>query len=342
MTLRSPFHVPWWYGFNLTLILPVSTFLFLATGPHGIDSALAWTLPVWLLIAADRFSPAERRRIPASAPRWFFDGLLYTLVALQIINVIALGTMVSQLHWSWTATPEMATSLVNLLAIRILGGTNACCAVMPPAHELIHRRSRWQRRLGRLLLVTNFYDHFYAAHKLGHHAQLGLQEDPSTARPAETYGVFLRRSLLSQWRIAWRYQPRRVMLGLAVEVALLLSFWVMFGTLAACMLLYQAWVAIRLLEAVNYFQHFGLTVESGRPLATAWRSESAVSLFIFLGLTRHADHHRRPSKTYPELVDVADCPTLPYGYLITAIWVKNASDRYRRWALSGAAGESGP
>jgi alkane 1-monooxygenase len=320
----------WWLGFSLCLFLPGCTLAFLATGPHSAAAAGLWTLPVWLLIAADRWGPAERRQVPFAAPTWFFDGLLYALVGLQALNLPAMGWMVSRLEWS--AAPDWAAGLVNLLAVRILMGSNSCCAAIAPAHELIHRRNRWQRWLGRMLLITVGYDHFYLAHRCGHHAQLGHREDPSTAREDESYEAFFRRSLAAQWRIAWRAGRRSLAAGLAAEAALWAGFAWAFGPLAAFMLGYQAVVAVRLLEAVNYFQHFGLTRDSSRAGATAWACDSAVSLFLFLGLTRHADHHRRPGVPYPWLRSLSGELAMPCGYLWMAIWVKNRSAGYRRWA----------
>jgi len=327
--------LPWWSGFSLALVLPVTVLIFLLSGPHGIASALLWTLPVCLLIAADHWAPSELRPVPRTAPRWFFDGILYGLAALQLINLIVLGMMVSRLHW--TGTLDAVTALTNLLAMRILVGTNVCCAVIAPAHELMHRRSHWQRWLGRLLLMTVCYDHFFVAHRLGHHARLGSQEDPSTAETHESYEEFFRRSLRRQWQIAWQRQPRSLARGLILECALMAFYLMAFGGLAAFMLGYVNLVAVRLLEAVNYFQHFGLTLVRGQSRVTAWRCDSAVSLFLFLGLTRHADHHRHPAKTYPELVDSPNGPHLPLGYLGMAIWVKNDSKGYRKWALRGLA-----
>lgn len=326
----------WWWGFGLSLLLPVATLTFLLTGPHPAETALLWTLPVWLLIAADRFGPAETRPVPSEAPRWFFDGLLYVLAALHVANVLALGAMVSGLAFGTAG--EIGAGLANLLAVRVLVGPDFCCAAIAPAHELLHRRRRWQRGLGRLLLVTVGYDHFFVAHRLGHHARLGSREDPSTARADEDYEAFFRRSALLQWRLAWRHEPCSVRRGLVGELALLTGFGLLFGPLALCMLVYQALVAVRLLEAVNYFQHFGLTLDSGRAGATAWNSDSAVSLFLFLGLTRHADHHRRPAAPYPDLRALTEGPRLPYGYLGMALWVKNRSASFRRWAAGRLSG----
>jgi alkane 1-monooxygenase len=106
-----------------------------------------------------------------------------------------------------------------------------------------------------------------------------------------------------------------------------------FGGLALFAWIYVSWVAIRLLESVNYFQHFGLTSESEQSGETAWHCNSAVSLFMFLGLTRHADHHRRPGVAFTELNEVAGGLNLPFGYLVMAIWVKNSCGSFRRWAI---------
>ena len=330
----------WWWGFGIALILPVSTLAFLLSGPHEPVVALWWTSPVWLLIGADLLSPAEHRRIPANAPKAFFEGLLHTLAILQALNIVAMGLMVSSLQWEWSLTPEMVTTLSNLAALRILGGTNACCGVIAPAHELIHRRSPRLRMAGRMMLTSVFADHFRLAHRPGHHACLGQASDPSTATRDETYGQFLRRTLPAQWLVAWRHSPRSVSVSLGSQALLLLGFWYLFGHLAAFMLLYQGWVAIRLLEAVNYFQHFGLTTADGWPRGSAWRCDSAVSLFLFLGLPRHSDHHQRPATVFQELVDQHHLPELPFGYLVTAIWVKNASQHFRNWALN--QGLTGP
>ena len=325
----------WWWGFGLSLGLPLAVLAFLGSGPHPAWAALLWTTPVWILIAADRWGMRdELRQVPPGAPRGFFDGLLWVLAGLQVLNVLAMGLMVSRL--AWTSGSEIAASLVNLLALRILAGTNSCCAAIAPAHELIHRRRRGERLLGRLLLVTVGYDHFFIAHRHGHHARLGTSEDPSTARLDESYESFFRNSLVRQWQVAWQRKPKAVIQGVAAELALLGGLGWAFGALAALVWLYQALVAIRILEAVNYVQHFGLVGESGRP-AVAWRCDSALSLFLFLGLTRHSDHHRRPGVPYPRLSVLENGPRLPYGYLRMVLWVKNGNRSYRRWAAGRLA-----
>jgi alkane 1-monooxygenase len=326
----SDFLPPWWWGFGLSLFMPGCLFTFLATGPHQAVQALAWTLPFAALFVADCFGPRERRSVPAAAPRLFFDGLLYALVLLQLLNVLALGLLASRLRWGDPIA--LADSLANLLAIRIMVGANFCCAAICPAHELVHRRRPWQRLLGRFLLATLFYDHFAIVHKRAHHAMLGSALDPSTAVAGESYESFFRRVVIEQWRIAWEKDRWNALAGAAVEAVWLAVYVWLFGLLAAAVFLHCAYTAVRILEAVNYFQHYGLTQASGRSHLAAWRNDSAVSLFLFLGLTRHADHHRRPGVSYPDLLASDQGPVMPYGYWGMAVMVLRRNEKYRAWA----------
>jgi alkane 1-monooxygenase len=310
------------------LFLPILNLAFLLKGPTDVVWIGLWTLPLAILILVDEFGPREVRRVPERIPPALFDALLYFLVLLQIANILALGFFVR--HLSEGFHGDYLYLVVNLLVVRILGGTNACCSVIAPAHELIHRKNRWQRWIGRALLMSVFHDPFYVTHRLGHHVHLGGEGDPSMVQDHEDYESFFRRTLLDQWRLAWSMKPRTTLLGLACSALYAGLFATLFGGLALFMLVYQSVVAIRLLEAVNYFQHLGLSQRSGLSELTAWRCDRAVSLYLFVGLSRHADHHRHPQKSYAQLEEEGSGPLLPGGYLFTAIWVKNASRSYRR------------
>ena len=323
---------PWWAGYALALFFPLSILGYLATGPHDPWETVAWTIPMWLLVAADYYGPAESRLVPTTAPRWFFDGLLYLLALLQWLNVLALGLMVSRLRFD--TGPEAFAAVVDLLAIRLMVGANFTCAGLCPAHELIHRRNRWQRGLGRLMLTSLCYDHFAVAHKRIHHARRGTSADPSTAGDGEGFEPFFRRAVAEQWRLAWRVDRRAVLAGALAETGFVLAYGWAFGVLATLVYLFMVFSAVRTLESVNYFQHYGLTDASGRAGLTAWRCDSAVSLFLFVGLTRHADHHRHPGRTYDQLRPAADGPVMPHGYLGMAVWTQRRNDSYRAWVAA--------
>ena len=322
---------PWYWGFAIALVLPFLLLSFLVTGPHSVGESLGWMFPVLALILLDCLPWREDRRINSPKADIIGNGLLVLIALAAPLNVIALGYFVDALAEQWASRDIWETG-TDLVALRVLGGTTFCCSVIAPAHEMMHRRPRWVRRGARVLLMLVFSDLFYLSHGSGHHRHLGTHKDPSTARSGELYSKFLRRSLITQWQLAREHYPKAFRRGLVIQGLLLLSFGMVFGVLAALAWLYLSAVAVRLLEAVNYFQHYGLTEEGGQAVHTAWHCDRALSFFLFLGLTRHADHHRRPNVSFTDLEPEPSGPHLPAGYLGTAIWVKNHSRSYGRMA----------
>jgi alkane 1-monooxygenase len=325
----------------LCFILPVSTLCFLLTGPHGWQAALGWTLPVWLCVAADYISPADRSAPRAGRLDWLLDARLYALFGLQWANIVLLLDLAGHLRWGTVA--EFAASAANVLAARVLVGSTSCCCGIAVAHELLHRSPRHLRWMGRMLLWTVCYDHFAVAHGRGHHRLAATPADPATARFGERFGEFFRRSLRGQWLTAWRLEDRRlrqcsgstrwlrhrVLQGVAVQLAGLALVWACFGPLALLLFLYQAWVAVRLLEAVNYVQHWGLVRTGARcGGADAWSCDSWFTLHSFIGLSRHADHHACAGKPCHRLAYREESPRLPGGYFVMALFVRLRNDRF--------------
>ncbi len=325
----------------LCFVLPVSTLVFLITGPHAWDAALSWTLPIWLCIAADYFSPADRDTPRTDGLEWLLDARLYVLFGLQLGNIALLLDVASRLRWDSPA--EFATGAANIAAMRVLVGATSCCSAIAVAHELIHRRPKFQRQMGRILLWTVCYDHFAVEHARGHHRLAAIPADPVTAGYGESFRVFLRRSLRGQWGNAWRFENRRlrglpglerlahhrVLHGILIELVLLGLIFVYFGWVALLMFLYQAWVAVRMLEAVNYIQHWGLVrLRADFGPADAWSTDSWFTLHAFIGLSRHADHHAHAGKPCYRLRYREEGPRLPHGYFVMVLMVRLCNGRY--------------
>lgn len=335
------------FGHLLAFILPVSTFLYLRTGPHEIAGALAWTLPFWLLLAADGLIHDLKPRQDANPQTGFYDGVLYALVLLQVSNVILMLDTVSQLRWQ---TPhDYLSGLVNLIVIRFLVGTSSGTSGIVVAHELIHRSQFHMQLLGRLLLYTVCYEHFVITHKRGHHLSMGLPDDIATARLGESFKDYWKRVYPGHLRYAWRSEQDRlgisyndfafakiiknqVLQGLLVEFLLLVSITVLFGWLAALMFLVQALAAVRILEAVNYFQHWGL--DDPRYAHTfGWVNNSPVSRYALIGLSHHIGHHEDEQKHFQEIAYSDQGPVMPYGYFVMNLWVKLNNASYRKMAM---------
>jgi alkane 1-monooxygenase len=213
------------------------------------------------------------------------------------------------------------------------------------AHELGHKRAALDRFLARVLLVTVSYGHFAIEHNRGHHVRVATPEDPASARFGESYWRFLPRVLAGSLRHAWMLDRREVAASWAATLALAIALGAAFGPLAVAFFFGQSAMAVLLLEAVNYIEHYGLRrekLEDGRyerqSAHHAWDAYERLSGAFLVHLPRHADHHLHPLRLYAALQPQPQSPRLPMGYagmvalaLVPPLWfaVMNPRVPYR-------------
>lgn len=326
-----------WGRHLLCFVLPLTTLAFVLTGPHPWYIAPLFWLPLIASVFADVWSPPERRQPASDLPAWPFDAMLYALVALQLVNIVLTARLISL---------SGLFSMDALVAI-ILVGINTGYSAIVVAHELIHRPEPHMQLLGRLMMCTAMYEHFATEHVRGHHKRVGTPEDPATARFGETFHDFWRRTVPAQFKSAWRLESKRlgdaemqlldrrmlrhrVLQGVIVESALALGLFAVFGFAAFLIHLLQARQAVLALEAVNYFEHWGIQRQPGRVKPVdSWDTESWFSLYTLVGLSRHADHHAYASRPYQQLRHFEESPKLPYGYfgMVLFVWTRNEAIR---------------
>jgi alkane 1-monooxygenase len=311
-----------WALHLLCFVLPVTTLAFGLTAPHPGWLSLAFLAPVVASVWLDGRAGSETRQPDPALPGWPFDGVLYALFALHLVNVALLLHLVAA-HGFWRVDTLVGWQLL---------GISAGYSGIVVAHEMMHRHSPVMRLLSRILMSLVLYEHFYTEHLRGHHARVGTTGDPATARFGERYQQFFRRTVPAQLRSAWRLEaqrlgdpemrwsdPRllrsRVVHGLAFEWLLALAVLLALGPGAAVFYLAQAFVAVRLLECVNFFEHWGLERRGPRVRGPdSWDTTSWFTLYTLVGLSRHSDHHMWPSRAYPQLRHVEASPKLPAGY----------------------------
>lgn len=322
----------------LSIIPPAMAAVFVATGPHLWWVALAMLPAPLVLVAVDRLSGRASVARSPEAAQWSFDLLLVLHAALHFA-LLAGYLRLAQRHGVASADFWVGAFVI---------GHNTGWSAIIVGHELIHRKSRWLRWLGRALLCTAFYEHFATEHVRGHHVRVGTEADPATARFGETRAAFKRRTIPAQFRSAWRIECRRlgdenmglwdvrllrsrVVHGLAVEALLLVTTGALLGLAGVTALALQAWVGVDLLETVNYFEHWGLARAGGRVrLVDSWDTDAAFTHYALFGLARHADHHTHPARPFHALRRIRESPKLPYGYpsmvLMATVW----NSRFRR------------
>ena len=321
-----------WFKHLTSLTIPSITLIFLWTGPHLWYIAPLFMLPLGVLLFIDQQNKAERRQPLKMLPAWPFDLIVYTLAILQFVIVFELARLFST---------QDIFSIDMAMVLGVVGGNSGFSIIT--AHELIHRRRPWEQNLGRLLLATVLYEHFYTEHLRGHHRLVGTEEDPATARFGETYSEFWRRTVPAQFRSAWALEARRlgdeqmslfdprmlknnILHGIAVGWGLAFAIFYGFGLAAFVAFLLQAFLAVRLLEVVNYFEHWGLQRKSLRVRPQdSWDTHSRFTYYGLTGLSRHADHHAYPARPYQQLRVWDEAPILPTGYvgLVDMVMINN-------------------
>ncbi len=238
-----------------------------------------------------------------------------------------------------------------MLSFGIVSGINA----INVAHELIHKKARWQAWLGGLLLTTVAYAGFKVEHVRGHHVWVSTPRDPSSASAGQSLFAFLPRSIWNNLQNAWQLEAKRLTVFKlpAWHWRNEMLWWYSITTLLAALITWQfgwtgllvwagqALLAIVSLEIINYVEHYGLRrrqLASGRferpSPQDSWNSDFWLSNQILLHLQRHSDHHANPRTDYQNLKSHSSAPQLPAGYatmfllaLVPPLWFRFVDPR---------------
>jgi alkane 1-monooxygenase len=238
--------------------------------------------------------------------------------------LVQLGLMA----WTFARVADPgASGLERLGWVVSLGVVNGACGITI-AHELMHRRSRWEFRLSELLMALVAYPHFCVEHVFGHHKHVATPHDPATARWGQSVFSFLPQTLIGSFRSFWSIERDRrrgwrdarfwypaYVAGIAAVIGATFGPWGLgayFG---------QATVAVFLLEVINYVEHYGLErskrsdgrYERVQP-EHSWNSAHRLTSALLFELPRHSDHHHVASRPYPLLRHHEGSPQLPAGY----------------------------
>lgn len=310
--------------FGLAWLLIAAWLVGAAVGGPGplLVLAIAFVaLPVAdAVVGVDRSTPPGRRAL--------HDLLLRAWVPAQIVLIATAAALAPH-----RTAAEVLALAVGLGVVTGGGGITI-------AHELLHRRDARDRALAEVLMTSVSYPWFCVEHVLGHHRWVGTPRDPATARRGERVFTFVPRSVIGGLRSflaieAGKGPGRRLRYAAGVTAAWGLAA-VLGGLPGLAVFAGQAAVAVGLLEAINYIEHYGLVRAPNAAGAYgpvtprhSWNSDHAVSGAFLFQLPRHADHHAHAGKAFDELSSRDDAPTLPYGYptlvliaLVPPLWFR--------------------
>ncbi|MFD0859358.1 alkane 1-monooxygenase [Roseovarius aquimarinus] len=301
------------------------------------------------LIAAAPDAPEEGAEFPAAPRLLALLGLLHFAVLVAAVWAVA-----GQSGLSWPAR----------LCLGIAAGLIFGQIAHPAAHELIHKRPRALRLLGRLVYSSLLIGHHASAHLLVHHAHVGSDRDPSSARRGEGFYRFALRAGFGGARAGWHAETamlRRagrplwrhpyllyvaVGLGCGCIAAALGGIGGVLGYVAMCL------YAQMQIQMSDYVQHYGLRrrrLEGGalEPVGPghSWNAPQRFSSALTLNAPRHSHHHVSPGTDFPALrLERGHMPMLPYPLpamaalsLVPPLWRRVMDRRLDRWEARQAA-----
>ena len=264
--------------------------------------------------------------------------------------------------WTWAVLwpPTLIFGLWQLLVVSPYGNwfeypalaallTMEAQAVFVVGHELVHRRSTWERRLGEFLLASNSYPQYATEHVYIHHAKVGTPHDVGSAPKGESFWRYFPRevvcNLTNSWqvtgeRLARRKLPRWHYSNPFWRYAIGVGFWYglvyyMGGIWAVPIYAFLGLSCVFSMKISNYFQHYGLRrvlQPNGRwekiSPRHSWSADWKFTNWMFFKMQRHADHHAMATRPYAQLQHRADeSPELPgtYGDMMNLVL------RPKRW-----------
>lgn len=293
-----------WQPHLLGLVAPVMTLVCLGLGSWWMCLTILIVLVLYPFIDALVGTSAHTDPLQEGRAHniiLHIHGGLVPIIVIALLTRVSIDGLTPQV-WLGIVSTGLATGSSGIVA----------------AHELGHRRLRsgsWW--LARLDLLSVLYLHFTVEHNHTHHRHWARPVDPTSSPWGRSiYGHFLRTVPL-QVRGAWRARPKDTSRSLLLEVVVLIGLY-LFNPLVVTAFIVQAFVAIFLLEFVNYLQHHGLSRASDeRPNAThAWESRHRWSRWTLLELPLHPSHHLKASTPYHRLTTHDESPQLPFGYYV--------------------------
>lgn len=255
---------------------------------------------------------------------FFYDGVLYLLVPMHLWVVYSFLVGISN--------PLLATS--DAIAYVFMMGTVLGVVGINLGHELGHKTDKSIKMLfSQIMLTTSIQNHFTTYHNAGHHKDVATPADYTSAEEGANFYLFAIRSQIGGYFKTWRLESKKLRIQskskwsnpMFVYTLVQLMFFALifnfFGLFASLCYFAAGVFGISILEAQNYFAHYGLRRkkdEKGRyekvQAHHSWNSDHVFGRVLLFELTRHSDHHHLGGKPYQMLNSKPEYPTLPYGY----------------------------
>lgn len=314
-------------------------------GGHYVWIGVAW-LPALALVDSLLPDDLSVRKIKSQALAYI---PIWLSALLGPLTYVALAWSLAQHDLSgWQVLGAiMSTAWLSVLPL------------VPASHELYHARGPIGKTVGRYVQVCFLDSTRMEAHVLGHHIDVGTDEDSDTAKRGETLYNFspmavvkstlqaqkimcdaLERKGQGRWSIGHPLWRAILALGLFLGLMAWIGGGAAVAAALAAMLVARLWI-----ESFNYFQHYGQVRVAGSPIEKrhVWNHLKPLSRLTAFEITNHADHHLNSYQAYYQLRPHLEAIRMPsvfvcfFTALIPPVWFRwIIKPALKRWDLEFA------
>ncbi|MFQ3325150.1 MAG: alkane 1-monooxygenase, partial [Pseudomonadales bacterium] len=202
------------------------------------------------LFGSDENNPPEEI-VPQLEEDKYYRLLTYFTVPMHFIVLIAMAWFVG----------THSLSAWAVVGLALIAGSYSGLGINT-AHEMGHKKPKFEKLLAKIVLAVPAYGHFCIEHNRGHHTYVATTEDPASSRMGESIYQFMLREIPGSFKRGWQQEAERLnKLGKSswsIDNDILQSFTislVLQGTLIALF----GWVMIPFLLIHNVWAWFQLT-----------------------------------------------------------------------------------
>jgi alkane 1-monooxygenase len=275
------------------------------------------------LFGSDENNPPEEV-VPQLEEDKYYRLLTYFTVPMHFIVLIAMAWFVG----------THSLSAWAVVGLALIAGSYSGLGINT-AHEMGHKKPKFEKLLAKIVLAVPAYGHFCIEHNRGHHTYVATTEDPASSRMGESIYQFVLREIPGSFKRGWQQEAERlnkqgksswsidndILQSFAISLVLQGTLIALFGwVMIPFLLIHNVWAWFQLTSA-NYIEHYGLLREklpSGRYERCqphhSWNANYIFSNIVLFHLERHSDHHANPTRRYQSLRNFDDIPQLPNGY----------------------------
>ena len=327
-----------YYISTVTLILGIIIFPIVSNGP--VTFLLGFSLFIILgdyILKKDEKVYKYKYQIFLDLPTYLNLPLLLLFMVLSISyiteyqNIYVAQIIEKYLYLDITALRANVSTL-GKVSLVILSSLFIGIMGTVPAHELTHRKhNKFDMFVGNWLLAFSWDCAFAIEHVYGHHKNIGLLNDPATAKRGEGLYGFIMRAIIKEQVDAWQIEisrlkrqklkfisfKNRMLTGYAKSFVITGLIYFISSFMGLTIFLTISLLSKFLLESINYIEHYGLIRVPGQPVrpAHSWNSNHYLSSIYLCNVTRHSAHHEKSNLKYWELHPYENAPKTPFGYL---------------------------